>query len=107
MDLSSWISEITPEQLPRPYDQIVEICGIENTVKLAELFQGVPLYFAKFDSVVKEIRDRHIREEFEQGESHKKLAIKYGLTERWIYELVKPEDGVKRERKDENQTSLF
>lgn len=100
MIVSDWIKELKPQQLQKPYKQIAGVIGVENTVKLAAMFQGTPLYFPKFDNVINEIRNSRIRSEYEQGATYKELAIKYDLTERWVYEIIKGEI-------DENQISFF
>lgn len=98
--MQEWMKEINPEVLPEPYKKLTSIIGLENTLKLAEEFQGTTLYFAKLDSTLKYLRDEKIREEF-NGSNHKELAVKYGLTETWIRKILleKPEES--------NQIRLF
>lgn len=91
--------ELTPEQLAEPYRKIADSIGVENTIQLAAMFQGTPIYFPKFDGSIYELRNKRIRDEF-NGSNHKELALKYDLTERWVYAIVSQEI-------DENQLSLF
>lgn len=100
MVVDDWMKELTPEQLQEPYRQIADTIGVENTVKLAFLYQGTPLYFPKFDNVVGDMRNKRIREEYASGAGYRELAIKYGLTERWVYTIIKGAP-------DENQVKFF
>lgn len=99
MNEQAWINELKPEELPEPYCTIMTNVGIENTLKIIELYQGTGVYFPKVESMLNKIRDRNIRREFNGG-NYKELAIKYGLTERWIREIV-------HANMLENQTTLF
>ncbi len=95
-----WIKDIKIEMLPDAYQRIAQTIGVENTVKMAEVVQGVGFYFPKLDTVLAEIRNKRIKEEF-NGSNYKKLALKYGITERWVYEILSGNNV------DENQCSLF
>ncbi len=99
MITGDWIKEITIDQLPEPYKSIALELGMEDTIKLANLYQGTGFYLPKLDGVLSEIRNKKIREEF-NGSNYKVLARKYDLTERWIYEIIGQEY-------DENQMSFF
>lgn len=82
-----WSKNLKPEELPEPYKEMAKNIGIENTLKLVDLYQGAAIYFPKIEKVLIKIRDKNIRKEFNGG-NYKELAIKYGLTERWIREIV-------------------
>lgn len=99
MVIADWMKSLEPEQLMEPYRKIAASIGVENTIRLASMFQGTPLYFPKFETSIFELRNKRIREEF-NGNNHKELALKYDLTERWIYEIVTRDV-------DENQISFF
>ena len=98
-----WIGEVTPDMLPGIYRRMAEEIGAIPTLKVADLVQGTSShYFPKLDDLMAELRNRQIRAEF-NGRNHRHLALKYGLTERWIYEIVSPV----KNAVDENQVSLF
>lgn len=98
-----WIKGITADMLPGIYRQIAERIGVEPTLQVADLVQGTSShYFPKLDDLMAEVRNKQIIAEF-NGRNHRHLALKYGLTERWIYEIVKP----KQDAMDTNQTTLF
>lgn len=95
-DIHSWISEIDPEELPEPYKTLAYKIGINNTLTVAQMYQGLALYLPKLDSTINSIRDKKIRKEFD-GYNYRELAIKYKLTERWIRQIIE---------KDSNQDQL-
>ena len=82
-----WLKEISPDELPEPYRHLCGIIGLEHTLALAREYQGSMVYLPKLDSTVKLIRDRKIREEF-SGANHRLLALKYGLSESWVRQIV-------------------
>lgn len=94
-----WINDLKPEELPEPYSTIATNIGAENTIKIAKLYQGTGIYFPKLESILNKIRDKNIRKEFD-GANYKELAIKYGLTEKWIREIINKDV-------DENQVNMF
>jgi Mor family transcriptional regulator len=82
-----WIKDLKPEDLPEPYRAISEMIGMENTLKLADKFQGMAIYLPKLDAVLRKIRDERIKAEF-NGANYRELARKYGLTEVWVRQLI-------------------
>ncbi len=102
--MDKWLAEIQEEikieSLPEAYRVLAEVIGIENTLKIARHVGGLVYYFPKIDRLLQEIRDDMIRREF-NGSNHKPLALKYGLTERWVRDIVQ------RRTADYDQTSLF
>lgn len=99
MNDQAWVNDLKPEELPEPYATIMTNIGIDNTLKIIDLYQGTGVYFPKAESILNKIRDRNIRREF-RGGNYKELALKYGLTERWIREIV-------HANMLENQITLF
>ena len=98
-----WIAEVTPEMLPGIYRRMAAQIGVPATLKVAELVQGTSShYFPKLDDVMTQLRNRRLIAEF-NGRSHRQLALKYGLTERWVYEILKPE----KDKLSEQQITLF
>lgn len=82
--------ELTPEMLPEGlYQLIAEAIGVEGFYRLAEVVGGTTVYIPKPESLVRPVRDAHIKEEF-NGYNHPELARKYGVTERWVRSLCGP-----------------
>lgn len=68
--------------------QIAETIGLDAYQELSKVFGGTTIYIAKADDIANRMdRDRRIREEFD-GSNYSQLAIKYGLTEVWIRNIV-------------------
>ena len=91
--LSIIAADIAIESLPREYQVVAEIIGMENALKLAQHIGGGRIYYPKIESLMRDARDARIRAEFTGG-NHRDLARKYSLTETWIREIVqrKPAD---------------
>jgi len=81
------IGEITIEDLPDSYREVARAIGIENAVKLSSVVGGLAYYFPQIEGILRKKRDECIRREF-TGNNHRDLARKYGLTERWVREIV-------------------
>jgi Mor family transcriptional regulator len=90
--------------VPKRFDPdhpLVKIIGHEATVKLMEAY-GSQEHFdlPKGEIAVKAARDKQIRAERANGATHARLAIKHGLTERHIRNILGPEE-------DDRQVALF
>lgn len=72
-----------------PYKQIAEAIGTGNFYKLTVLLGGATVYIPKPESLLRPVRDAHIKDEF-NGYNHVELARKYGVTERWVRQLCGP-----------------
>lgn len=82
-------------QLPGDLKRIAEVVGVDVAIRIAKEFRGTYLYIHSLDDLLREIRDKKIREEYTAGKKVRELAIKYGLTERWIWNIlgVEPDQG--------------
>ncbi len=94
-----WIKEISIEELPANYQEMAEIVGIENTIRLARHYGGLPFYFLKIDSMLQKRRDEKIRQEFD-GHNYRDLARIYNLSEMHIRRIV-------HNGKDKRQIDMF
>ncbi len=82
-----WMA-LTLDDFKEEQRRIAETVGVEAYLKLTRVFGGTNIYIAKAEEVVKRAdRDRKIREEFD-GSNYAQLALKYGLTEVWIRNIV-------------------
>lgn len=86
--LTQTAKEIPLEYLPDKLREMAGLIGVENTIKIAKRFGGLPLYMPKADTIIVAIRNGLIREEC-TGENQKELALKYKLSLRMIQEIVK------------------
>lgn len=79
--------ELTVEMLPEGiYKDIAETIGVYNFYKLARVVGGATIYLPKPESIIRPVRDAHIKAEF-NGYNHLELAKRYGVTERWVQQL--------------------
>nr|DAZ25998.1 MAG TPA: Mor transcription activator family [Caudoviricetes sp.] len=99
-------AELQLDDLPEPYRTIAEICGVEDTIQLAKIFSGEQVYFPKYDTVYRPLRDKKIIEEFD-GYNFKRLAKKYGLTENAIRKICADNINTQRNKPLEGQTTIF
>lgn len=96
---SEWINDLTIEELPDQYQEMAQIVGLDNTIKLAEYFGKQGFYFKSLDPLIAKKKAEFIRKYF-NGNNHCDLARATGYSERWVYEILK--DG-----KDDKQEGLF
>lgn len=76
------------EELRNEQRQIAEAIGIPAYLKLSAAFGGTNIYIAKADEIInRKQRDARIRKEF-TGYNYTQLALKYGLTEAWVRNIV-------------------
>lgn len=67
--------------------KIAKLIGIKAYIELVKYFGGSSIYILKEHSLVKDIRDKKIRQEF-NGSNYSTLAKKYKLTDRSIREII-------------------
>lgn len=83
-----WMTDIRPDDLQnQTLQELVELIGMDGMLRLVESYSGMVIYVPKLDSVIKMVRDRHIREEFD-GTNSRKLALRYDVSESWVYRVV-------------------
>lgn len=63
-----------------------ELIILNKYYKLCSVVGGSTIYLQKPESVLRPVRDAHIKAEF-NGYNHPELARKYGVTERWVRQL--------------------
>ena len=84
MDL---LEMVQMENLDEEQKVLAELIGLEAFKSLVRAFNGTSIYIPKIESLEKTVRDELIKEEFD-GSNYKELALKYGLTETWIRNIV-------------------
>lgn len=75
------------DQLRSDQRELAEIIGIEAYKKLVANYAGSFLYIQKIDSVLKDLRDKEIREKFDGG-NYGSLAREYDLAEATVRDIV-------------------
>lgn len=86
--LEPWASELTPSMPPEGLcREIAEEIGMDNLLKLAALVGGSTLYLPQRNRILRPLRDRKIREEY-NGYNAVALARKYDVTQRWVRQIT-------------------
>ena len=80
--------DITLQDLSEEQREIAELIGLEKYLKMVESFGGEAIYIPKSDGLLKTVRNRLIREDWEAGKSYRLLAKKYHLTKNTIIAIV-------------------
>ena len=70
--------------------ELAELIGLEGMLKIVDYYSGGNLYVPKMENLLSGVRDRRIREEY-NGENSKRLAVKYGVSESYLWRIVKNE----------------
>ncbi len=95
-----WIKDIQISDLPPAYQEVAEIIGVENAVKLSAHLGGLPFYFPKINGLIERKRNEMIRKDRAAGLDYKEIAKKYHLTEVWTRQICD-------HQKDDDQLSLL
>lgn len=78
---------ITMKHIPDGYQELAKLIGIKSFLMLCKRYGGAPVYFPKFDTLSRPVRDEVICEEY-NGQNHFELAHKYGLSQAQIRKVV-------------------
>ena len=80
------LNNVKATDIPDRYDDIVEAVGIDGFLGLVQLYGGSIVYLPTVKSLVKNSRDRIIRNEF-RGD-YDEIARKYGMSRSQIYNII-------------------
>lgn len=82
------IKNTSIKDIPEAYRPIVDIVGVEKFVELAEYARGDRLYFPKTETILKQARNRYIKEQY-NGRNTKELAAEFDITVQQIASILK------------------
>lgn len=82
------IKEVVLDDLQEQHRDIAECIGLESYLLLVEKFGGNSIYIPQMREIVKLRIYRKISEEFD-GTNIKALAVKYGVSESTVYNVVR------------------
>ena len=99
-DHTKYLEYLQVEQLPEHYQDVVAVIGIDATVKLAEAFPGVPLYFKHVGRLLYPAKRAYIVDNF-SGANHRRLALDTGLPLATVYDILKADSEGKNAWKQE------
>lgn len=74
--------------LPPQYQDLVRVIGLEATIRLCREYGGTDTYIPKIDGLLTAQKRELIRREW-NGYNGEALARKYGMSVRWIRQIVK------------------
>jgi len=78
------------EKLPGDLRRIAEVTDLATAIIIAENFGGAPLMIPKCSDLIREIRNKKIREDYDSGKhTIRELVWKYRLDERTIRRILK------------------
>ena len=98
---TKYLEYLQVEALPEHYQDVVAVIGVNATVKLAEAFPGVPLYFKQVHRLLYPAKKAYILAKF-TGANHRRLALDTGLPLATVYELLKADQEEKHGWKQES-----
>ena len=88
--MDAFINELKLEEIPDgPWRQVAEEIGVENLYKALKIVGGGTTYIPKPDTLIRPVRNRHIRDEF-NGWNYLELAKKYNVTDRIVRMICGP-----------------
>lgn len=74
------------DDIPSRYEDMLDAIGIDGFLGLVQLYGGSIVYLPTVKSLMKNSRDRIIKEEF-KGD-YDKIARKYGMSRSQIYNII-------------------
>lgn len=81
------IKYLTKDDLPEFLQDLVDIMGIEAFIDLIKEFGGSSLYIPNENSILKPIRNRLIKQNF-NGNNYKELAKEFKISEMQVRNIV-------------------
>lgn len=81
------LKKIKGEYLHSAYSELADLIGIDAVLKIHAAYRGQQIFFP-VDLFSKDFIKKQIIEEYD-GYNVKKLALKYGYTEKWIKKILK------------------
>lgn len=89
IDIPKWMFDVVPDNLPAPYQRIVDMVGYRNMLTLVANYSGDYLYIPKLDQLQRQLRDQNLMHDFAVGRTAQQLAHKYNLSVVQVYEIIK------------------
>lgn len=79
------------KDLPESLQQVAELIGLENLMKLSKYIKGNEIYIPIPEAIVRKARNRNILKEY-TGYNLEFLAKKYGLTSKGVRRIIREYD---------------
>ena len=82
------LSQAKYEDMTEEQKMLIDTIGADCFMDLVRVYGGSYVYIPKNDNIVRSIRNRNIRNDF-NGHNFKELAAKYGLTVALIRSIIR------------------
>lgn len=82
------LREMTIDDLAEKHQLLAQVVGIDGLRSLIRNFGGGQIYIPKTADLLKEMKVKAILKEFD-GSNRKQLAIKYDVSESFVYSVVR------------------
>lgn len=79
--------KLTIDMLSEKYSYVAQLIGVEGFILLTKELGGVMFYIPKFDTILKDIRNANIKQEF-NGSNIKQLSKDYNISEKWVRNII-------------------
>ena len=86
------LSQAKYEDMTEEQKMLIDTIGADCFMDLVRVYGGSYVYIPKNDNIVRSIRNRNIRNDF-NGYNFKELAAKYGLTVARIRSIIRETKG--------------
>lgn len=89
MEFQEWMKDVTPEDMPNDDLKFVaETAGIKSALIMILLLSGLTVTIPK--NALKSLKEKHILNEYDGTKfSLNKLTVQCGLSQRYVYNLIK------------------
>ena len=85
-----YLDHIQIDDFTGDMQDIAEQVGVENALKIVELFGGLEVHFPVLKSVTRKARERVVCKEYcEQHYSFNEIARRHGLSVVWVRKIIK------------------
>lgn len=106
MGYDEFLDELTMEDLQEQHRELADAVGLQSLITLSKNYGGTQIYIPMQLELVKDLRYKKISEEYD-GDNLQQLALKYNVSERTVYRVVKDKIAEKKAAPMEGQMSLF
>lgn len=84
----SLLKELKIDDLSENHSEIAIACGMETLLEMCKHFGGGQVYIPTLNELIRSYVYKKVLFEYD-GKNRKSLAVKYGISERTVYRLIK------------------
>lgn len=100
------LKELTPDDLAEDYQMLAQAIGMDGLLNLVKHYGGMQIYIPKKDNLLRDMKVKEIRQKF-NGRNIKQLVNEFGVSESFVYKVIRDKiaQGIKHDIP--GQTNLF